>query len=750
MRHFTHAPNSFMLLLHKIFNTHVGKASQWSVFVLFAVVLHVETFNSASGQGLLFEQENPCFTDDWESSYAMSDLYCIPLEGTPDFRSASGYAAMLPVMTPFGVDVDQFGHHRYRLEFVLQGLPDPEEIGEYDRYVAWATTPQFYPMKKLGVIGNGTTLSGDVAFNMFTLLISAEPPGNHEERKGRLVMRGVSPSSLMEGHDLLQVAPLALVNQGGLSGHAVHGIQDSVHWDMPPMHPKVTMLPGMMGIKPKVTPYSTTFIASDSLPFAQPRSRVVLESGDTFKLSANSVRRKMAGDTLFMYGFNKQYPGPLLEVHENDEVKVAFMNEVNLPSAIHWHGLRLDYQHDGVPGLTQELVQPGQSHSYILRFPDPGLYWYHPHFREDIKMDMGLYANILVRSKDEDYFNAVHREEVLVLDDILLNESGIVDYGVESSNYMMMGRFGNTFLLNGEDDYELSVSQGEVVRFYLTNTSNTRTYNVSFGDTRVKLVGSDMGRYEREVWVNNVVIATAERYIVEAKFDTPGRLPILNRVQAIHHRKGVFFPEVDTLGFVHVDERSVDEKLPFPFEELRVNQEVVGEFEAIRAAFDRPIDKELVVKLEVEELPAVVQQLMRFDYIYFNPVEWSGTMPMMNWASTGNEIQWVLQDPVTGHENMDIQWEFKVGDLIKIKLTNEREAFHAMQHPIHIHGQRFVVARRNGVPNENLVWKDTMILPAGSTAEILLEVSNPGKWMVHCHIAEHIDSGMMFVFDVEE
>ena len=364
-------------------------------------------------------------------------------------------------------------------------------------------------------------------------------------------------------------------------------------------------------------------------------------------------------------------------------------------------------------------------------------------------MDLGLYANILVRSDDPAYFNPVHREEIVVLDDILLDDNGVVPYGEESSNYMMMGRFGNTFLLNGVADYELEVKRGEVIRFYLTNTSNTRTYNLSIGEQPMKLVASDVGRFEKEVWVDNVVIATAERYMVEVQFDSSGRIPILNNVQAIHHRKGLFFPEVDTLGFIVVEEAPIENEIA-DFDQLRENKEVVQAFAPIKAYYDKPIDKELVVKLEAENLPAVVQQLMRFDYVYFNPVEWSGTMPMMNWASTGEEIQWVLEDPESGHKNMDIDWTFQVGDLIKIKLTNEREAFHAMQHPIHIHGQRFAVLKRNGVRNENLAWKDTMILPAGSTAEILLEVSNPGKWMVHCHIAEHIDSGMMFVFDVEE
>ena len=86
---------------------------------------------------------------------------------------------------------------------------------------------------------------------------------------------------------------------------------------------------------------------------------------------------------------------------------------------------------------------------------------------------------------------------------------------------------------------------------------------------------------------------------------------------------------------------------------------------------------------------------------------------------------------------------------MKVRLHNGRRVLHAMQHPIHIHGQRFLVLMVNGIPNRNLVWKDTMMLPVGTTAEILLELSNPGIWMLHCHIAEHLEAGMMMVFTVQ-
>ena len=117
--------------------------------------------------------------------------------------------------------------------------------------------------------------------------------------------------------------------------------------------------------------------------------------------------------------------------------------------------------------------------------------------------------------------------------------------------------------------------------------------------------------------------------------------------------------------------------------------------------------------------------------------------------TTANEYGAViLRDPVSGAVNDAIDWSFRVGDVVKIRIHNDRGAFHAMQHPLHIHGQRFLVLEQNGERNENMVWKDTVLLPTGSTTDILLELSNPGRWMVHCHIAEHLESGMKFVFDV--
>ena len=124
-------------------------------------------------------------------------------------------------------------------------------------------------------------------------------------------------------------------------------------------------------------------------------------------------------------------------------------------------------------------------------------------------------------------------------------------------------------------------------------------------------------------------------------------------------------------------------------------------------------------------------------------------MAMMNQMATKDMTRWKIVDQDTGKENMNIMWNFKVGDKIKVRITNDANSAHPMQHPIHFHGQRFLVVNKNGIMNDNLVWKDTVMIPAGQYVDILLDTSNPGVWMAHCHIAEHLEAGMMFQFAVE-
>ena len=698
----------------------------------------------------LAAQQRPC---DPPSALGPSrDLFCIELIAAPGIRGAAGTVELGHVPGPFTVAVTAEGLPRHRLTVDLSGLPDARSLGPYTTFLAWAAPPAMHSVRRLGEVADGRTVLGDVDLEKFVVLVTAERHARVKEPEGKVVLRGQSPSTRLFPPDLLEFSLGRMGAGPGAGGHGQHGTGEShdgagagVRWTTVPMPPGLAMLPAEMALRPEVTP----FLPTGDAPAARPRELVRVRSGDTLHLEAGLVQRSLKGRAYTMYAFNGQYPGPLLEAVRGSELTVVFRNRLPHPTTVHWHGLRLDYRSDGVPGLSQPVVPPGGAFIYHLRFPDAGIYWYHPHVREDLQQELGLYGNMLVRSDSGAPYGHADREAVLMLDDILIGDDGLVPLGLESPTHALMGRFGNTLLVNGEPSYRLRVRNGEVVRFYFTNTSNTRTFNVSFPGARMKVVGSDVGPYAREAWVESVVVGPAERYVAHVRFERPGRTPLVNRVRGLDHLYGKFFAEVDTIGIVEVGGERGGAGGARAFTALRTDTAAAGELERFRRLAAGARQEALVMTLETRDLPAVTQRLMQLDSIYFSPMEWSGTMPMMNWASTGRQVRWILRDPATGRENMDVAWRFRRGEPVRIRLVNERRSFHAMQHPIHLHGQRFLVLSVNGVPNEHPVWKDTVLLPAGSAVDILLDPSNPGRWMLHCHIAEHLSADMMTRFDVE-
>jgi FtsP/CotA-like multicopper oxidase with cupredoxin domain len=521
-------------------------------------------------------------------------------------------------------------------------------------------------------------------------------------------------------------------------------------WRMPPMDPNMPMLPGLGGTVPPVAAFLPgSGIDPSTLPMARPSEVVKMADGDTLDIDVSMVHRRIAGHDLVMFGYNEQYPGPLIEAPKGATIVVRVKNAIQMPTTIHWHGIRIDNRFDGVPGVTQDPIAPGESFTYQVHVPDAGMFWYHPHVREDVQQNMGLFGDLLVTSPDPDYYGPANQEQVLVLSDVLMDSKGLIPYGKDAPTHALMGRFGNVMLVNGSTDYHLSVARGEVVRFYLTNTANSRTFNVTFGGAKVKILASDISRYEHEQWVQSVVIAPAERYIVDVRFDRPGQVAIANTIQAINHFRGEFYPHTDTLGLVTVSDEPVENDLRESFTTLREYPAVKADIERFRPYFDKAPDKELVTTVAVQGLPIPIVQAMDMDTLYHPPVEWNDPMPMMNWLSTAKQVKWILRDVATGKEDSDIHWVFHVGDVVKIRIFNDPKSFHPMNHPLHMHGQRFLVISRDGVPQENLVWKDTAIIPVGSTVDFLVDITNPGTWMFHCHIAEHLHSGMMFNFVVE-
>ena len=704
-------------------------------------------------------QERPC--DELATPRGPSrDLYCMELVAAPGLDRLRGRVELAHVPGPFTVAVTRGGQFRYRPVVHLGALPPARTLGDYTAYVAWAASPEMHRVVRLGPVAAGRTPLPEIDLEKFVVLITAERTTGGREPAGRIVLRAQSPSTRLQPPDFLEFAVGNMVSRDSArapadpSAHAHHApavrADTTAAWPHHPMHPTVQMLPAEMALVPGVSPYLPRAADPARVPAARSREVVRLADGDTLRLEAGLVRRTWKGRSYLTYGFNGQHAGPLLSVSQGARVVVEFSNAIDQPTTVHWHGIRLDNRFDGVPELTQDAVPPGGRFTYHLRFPDAGIYWYHPHVREDVQQDLGLYGNLMVRSPRADYYGPAHREEILLLDDVLVGDEGLLPWGAEATTHALMGRFGNLFLVNGEPGWRSTARRGEVVRFLLTNVSNTRTLNLSFGaGARIKVVGGDVGNFEREEWVESVVIAPAERYVVHVRFDRPGTTSLVNRVRGLDHVFGRFFQEEDTLGTVRVDTARAAPDLTAAFDALRADTAAAAEIARYRRWFEKPVDRELVLALRTRGLPFITRTMMELDSVYFAPVEWSGTMPHMNWASTGREVTWTVRDPRTGRENMRIDdWRFRVGDVVKVRMSNERASFHAMQHPIHLHGQRFLVLRVNGVAQTNLVWKDTVLLPVGTTVELLVEMSNPGRWMLHCHIAEHLSADMMMEFQV--
>ena len=337
---------------------------------------------------------------------------------------------------------------------------------------------------------------------------------------------------------------------------------------------------------------------TSGLPAATPTGLVELARGQRFQLRIAPVSKQLGDATVRMLAYNGSIPGPTLKVRQGSEIEVDVVNDGDLEQTVHWHGLRLDNRSDGTHE-TQAPIPVGGRFSCRVTFPDPGVYWYHPHIREDYAQEMGLYGNVIVEPADPDYWGPAHRELCVTLDDVLLEDGQIAPFSRLETNYSAMGRFGDTLLIAGEPELGLTAKRGEVVRVYLTNTANTRVFKVALPGARMKLVGGDSGRVEHEEFVEDVVLAPSERAVVDVLFEQPGELVLEHRTPEKTYR----------LGTVAVaDERAVPDFVE-PFEILRRDGELTAERERLAPWLAAEPDKTLAFVAEMDfdavEGPAV-------------------------------------------------------------------------------------------------------------------------------------------------
>jgi FtsP/CotA-like multicopper oxidase with cupredoxin domain len=566
------------------------------------------------------------------------------------------------------------------------------------------------------------------------------------------------------------------------------------------------------------------------LPEASRPQLLELADGDTLELRVGPVAKRLGDATVRMLGYNGSIPGSTVKVAEGTEIVVHVENHGDLDTTVHWHGLRLENRYDGVPHETQAPIPVGGEFSYRLQFPDPGLYWYHPHIREDYTQELGLYGNILVVPADPDYWPPADRDLILTLDDILIEDGKVAPFSPTETSYAAMGRFGNQLLVAGDPDLRLSFRVGEVVRLWLTNTANTRVFNITLPGTQMKLVGGDSGRVEHQEFIDQVVLAPSERVVVDVLVESPGKLALEHHTPNRSYRLAAItvtdgapstaaarFGELRRAPELQAERARLDRWLAAAPDKILALVAQMDDPAAMPEAagpvtYACPMHPDVTsaepgrcpkcgMKLLASQAPTVTTYAcpMHPEVVSDQPghcpkcgmkllaassvrtamtdhdhsgmdhagmdhadmdysgmghlgaegIEWEDDMVEVNRQTTSATMHWRFLDRTSGADSPAIDWQFTVGDRVKIRLINEMASDHPMHHPFHLHGAgRFLVLARDGLSEPNLVWKDTVLVRTGETVDILFDVTNPGLWMAHCHIAEHMQSGMMFSFNV--
>lgn len=405
-----------------------------------------------------------------------------------------------------------------------------------------------------------------------------------------------------------------------------------------------------------------------------------------------------------VWAYNGQLPGPILRHERGQVLEVRLEN--GLPeqdSTIHWHGLRLPNEMDGVPGLTQAPVRPGEAFDYRFALRDAGTFWYHPHAHSVEQISRGL-AGVLVVEEPQADRPDVDGEEVLVLDDWRMASDAVIrdDFGAWH-DMSHAGRLGNYVTVNAAPEYRRKGARGERLRLRLVNTATARIFTLRFRGMRVWLAALDGMPLEGPEAVEEVVIAPAQRAdLLVDLLAEPGEEALIASVE----RDGTYA----LAGF-----------------------EVTGPGGPAREAPAAlpPNDMPLLEPGEARAVPLVMEGgAMRG---LPEGAVWRGSkMEMRALAEAG---QFWAFNGMAGMGEAPLVEAFQ-GETIRIPMTNRTAFSHAM----HLHGMHFREVLGDGRLGP---WRDTLLVAPGEAREIAFVAEAPGDWMFHCHMPSHQMSGMM-------
>ncbi len=419
-----------------------------------------------------------------------------------------------------------------------------------------------------------------------------------------------------------------------------------------------------------------------------------------------------------VFAYNQQVPGPLLRFKQGERLRLEVENQLDQPTTIHWHGLRVPVSMDGVPILSQTPISPGESFLYEFDLHDAGTFWYHPHINSSQQVGKGLRGVLIV---DEINPPAVDRDIVWVLDDWRLdNEAQIVEFDKNLRDASHNGRIGNVVTVNGSIHDKFQVHPGERIRLRLVNVANARTFAIVFNELNpwvIALDGHPIGPYTLDK--GPIVLGAGQR--ADLIMDITGK------------------PGDSTL----VIDNSYGENFAYELMHLvRSNNTIVSGSEKTPPLrlLPNPVSRPDITNAERHQIIFEGGAMGGLSGAYLDG-EFKGIRDLAGlgklWSTNGH----IYSDA----HNQPPLLTLELGKSYVFDLVNRS----AWEHPIHLHGHSFEVIRNErGLESPGSI-RDTILVQPQKSAQIAFVADNPGLWMFHCHVFEHQETGMTSIIAVK-
>lgn len=412
--------------------------------------------------------------------------------------------------------------------------------------------------------------------------------------------------------------------------------------------------------------------------------------------------------------YNDEIPGPTIRIPQGERVHFRVENNLDQPTSVHWHGIRLENAMDGVPGLTQAPIPPGGGFDYSFVAPDAGTYWYHSHLKSWEQVGRGLYGALIV---EETTPVDVDSDRVFVADDWRLDDQGQIAGNMgHMRDASHGGRMGNWLTINGKTKPTFNARPGERIRLRCISTANARIMEFAFPGLTPEIIALDGQPLETPITLKNALtLAPAQRadLIIDCPVEKGGAF-VVNEVST---------GEPLAAAMILVKGAPIRQQIKAPGS-LVLPQNPLPDHVPLKDA--------LIVDLLMEG--GAMGGLREASY--------HGQMYDLRSLVLEKGKAWAFN----GEAGRTLKPLLKatIGRSVVINMINDTRWPHAM----HIHGHHFRVVEKNGKQASDSAWRDTELMEPGDKTSIAFIADNPGKWLFHCHMLEHHMAGMGTWFDV--